>query len=816
MDSYLFTQGLDSIFGDVAKINLTEETNISQELFNLPCFNTLGYFKNTVNKLTPSKYFRPTDGIYIKNIIKNFPIKVVNLDRRPDRWESVSKKLNDCGITHMERFSAIDGSKLELTPEIRTLFRNNDFNFRQGVVGCALSHIKLWKDLVESNNDYTIILEDDIELDKDFDKKLNVVLHQINQNTTTELVFLGYHLWKGSPSFSEEYPFLNKIDVKDYMGGTFGYIVSKAGAWKLLQISKFYGIQNGIDRFMHINFDKMNTYFTNFHLILSDVCWGNSIDSDIQKNHNPVGINKKFISIKLLSNSKTSKELVELYSKYTKNNTGVWNSIKLTDSNDADYFVILNNCGSNEYYEPDKTLIFQTENVFEISNKYKSNLDKFYKVLSHSNHHNLPKFEKSYDELSKTEQDKSKILCVVETDKNKEFLHFFKSKTQHMIIDKDGISNLNLDILDSTLDSNLYKYNIIIEDYNFTDKLYNGIINESLCFYSGCSNTEEYIDSRTFIRINLDNFEQAYDTIVNAIDSNEWEKRISFIRESKTKILNELQIMPCIERLINEKEYYVTPLINSGLGNQMFMIANAYAVSKDNNMKFIVNDKYNDSRKPYWDTLLKNLTTKKLTFSNTHIFKESSFSYNKISIPKNRNILLYGYYQSEKYFEKYKDEITELFKLPQDIDDIVTEKINNLPISKTKVMVHIRRGDYVGSNVHAILDKNYYEKAKEIIESKHKNVSYLYFTDDKQWVRENFLLGEYDVIVNENEDYIEFGMMTKCDHFIIANSSFSWWAAYLSKTSENKTVITPSEKLWFLEKGPNPKDLIKEDWIKID
>jgi hypothetical protein len=260
---------------------------------------------------------------------------------------------------------------------------------------------------------------------------------------------------------------------------------------------------------------------------------------------------------------------------------------------------------------------------------------------------------------------------------------------------------------------------------------------------------------------------------------------------------------------VNTSKKYITPLIHSGLGNQLFMIANAYAVAKDNNRELIINDYYFGPRKTYWDTLLKNIKTEKINFKEYTIQKDTEFTYHNVKINENKNcIALQGYFQSEKFFEKYKDDIKNLFKLPEDLEKFAKEKISSYNFSKDIVAVHIRRGDYIGSDLHRVLPLEYYKIAMEFI-VKQKNVEFLFFSEDKEWIHENF--GNVKLIECE-KDYEEFAIMQKCHHFINANSSFAWWAAYLSNNS-GKIVIAP--KNYFIENKINIKDLYPENWIII-
>ncbi len=595
MDSYLFIKGYDSVNGDVKRVNLNE--TIPAELFNLPCFNTLGFFKNTVNELKKSDYFGENDGLYVKNIIDKSPIKVINLDRRPDRWEQSKKKLDEQGITNYERFSAIDGTKLQMTNEIKFLFRNNDFNYRQGYIGCALSHLKLWNELIrDEQNDYYIIMEDDFELVDDFKNKLNISLHQLIQKPYIDLHFLGYFYWNGEPIKSNIYPTILNMDKKSYMGGLYGYIISKSAAFKMLNISKYYGIQNGIDRFAHINFDKMIVTHSDPHIIHSRyVVSGNNVDSDIQRNSNPVALEplnlndskEKFLKVKIMTDWCSTKDMVKHISKMTENNNNKWKDMIITDSDEADYYVIINKPRIGDYYKPEKTILYQMEPwVHDESKKWgvktwgkwsKPEEMNLYKILTHKYHPNLGEWhiKKTYSELMCSSFKKSKNISTFISEKNYdeghikriEFMKFIESKenpTENKFsVDIYGRSNHGFKNYKGPLefkDEGLfpYKYTICVEnnsEHNYTtEKLYDGILSECLCFYWGAPNIDEIIDSKAFIKLNLDNFEEAYETITKAIENNEWEKRLKFIKKEKIKILNNLQILPSIYKAIIDKK----------------------------------------------------------------------------------------------------------------------------------------------------------------------------------------------------------------------------------------------------------------------
>jgi hypothetical protein len=241
--------------------------------------------------------------------------------------------------------------------------------------------------------------------------------------------------------------------------------------------------------------------------------------------------------------------------------------------------------------------------------------------------------------------------------------------------------------------------------------------------------------------------------------------------------------------------------LQGGLGNQMFQIAATIALSLRNNDKSCFNFSTcntplqgNPSNK-YKDTIFSKICNQPFFFSEKQYF-EPKFSYTEISY--HNNLLLNGYFQSEKYFEDFKDNIIDTFV----ISDIVKKPINNL------TSVHIRRGDYLNlQHFHSICDISYYKKAMDTIGG-----NFLFFSDDMEWVRENFQ-GDNIFYSQNNDEVLDLSLMTLCDNNIIANSSFSWWGAYLNQNS-NKIVISPKE--WFGPKGPKDiQDILPENWVKI-
>jgi hypothetical protein len=163
-----------------------------------------------------------------------------------------------------------------------------------------------------------------------------------------------------------------------------------------------------------------------------------------------------------------------------------------------------------------------------------------------------------------------------------------------------------------------------------------------------------------------------------------------------------------------------------------------------------------------------------------------------------------GYFQSEKYFDK------ELAKWLFQPDLAIDFSEYSHLFKGTTCSVHVRRGDYLKiSHIHPVLDMSYYKQAILNMDYDIGIDRYLVFSDDIAWCKENFV-GEKFVFVEEI-DYIALFLMAKCDHHIIANSSFSWWGAYLGKEG---TVIAPQRYICN-EMMEDHRDVVPKNWIKI-
>jgi hypothetical protein len=282
-----------------------------------------------------------------------------------------------------------------------------------------------------------------------------------------------------------------------------------------------------------------------------------------------------------------------------------------------------------------------------------------------------------------------------------------------------------------------------------------------------------------------------------------------------------------------------------GLGNQLFQYAFARALSIEKNVELkldlnFLNDKTFKENFTYRDFELDkfNLEFKFATKFEINKFSNSRFNnlLCKLSLKKNNvylnertynhqnvkvlnDIYLDGYWQSELYFENYKKIIIKDLKF-KDVNKVNNSFYENyLYNNQNTVSVHIRRGDYVQNlNInayHGTCDTEYYNKAINFINSKIKNPIFFFFSDDIDWVIKNFgkrYNYNYIDFNTENNNYLDMFLMSKCSHNIIANSSFSWWGAYLNQNS-NKYVIAPNK--WFVDSKNDPPNIIPKTWIRL-
>lgn len=201
-----------------------------------------------------------------------------------------------------------------------------------------------------------------------------------------------------------------------------------------------------------------------------------------------------------------------------------------------------------------------------------------------------------------------------------------------------------------------------------------------------------------------------------------------------------------------------------------------------------------------------------------HFYQEPYFHYNENVFSAPNNTYFQGYWQSEKYFVKYRGELLGQFKLKNPLTSSGSSYLEAIQ-SSCSVSLHIRRGDYVSNNktnaVHGVCDLDYYKSAVSLILDSHPSTTFFVFSDDIDWCKQHFTFLDNPHFVELDEsapDCEEMYLMSQCKHNIIANSSFSWWGAWLNQNPD-KIVVAP--KKWFADESINTSDLIPVSWIRL-
>lgn len=226
------------------------------------------------------------------------------------------------------------------------------------------------------------------------------------------------------------------------------------------------------------------------------------------------------------------------------------------------------------------------------------------------------------------------------------------------------------------------------------------------------------------------------------------------------------------------------------LGNNMFQAATVLAYAHKHNVEPVFQEH------EHFVLQNKSMQIKNFYHEPCHAYRE---------IPFIQDVCLVGYYQSEKYFKDIKGILQDYF-----LD-------SEFPIGDY-IAIHVRRGDYLNyPDKHPTPSlKNYYYKAMELF----KNRKFLIFSDDKRYCENHFNFWDEQFsweLYPDLNDYEYLQLMASCKDFIIANSSYSWWGAWLSR-NEDKKIICPSYGNWFGKGNANlyPNDIIPEDWIQIE
>lgn len=235
------------------------------------------------------KPIQETPEIDFTDIDMKLKTYILNLDRRPDRWENFKKNSKCIDYLNYERFSAIDGSKLKSTVQLQRIFDGNDYNMMVGAVGCAMSYFKMFTELISSDYDAYLMLEDDIELASNFDIKFYSICKQL-KNLEWDITFIGHHNRKLNIENTDIFH-IEKYDIyKSFLnslGGTIGFMITKEGARKFLDFINENSLVNCIDTALQKSANDLNVYYVVPNLVNSECVRhdiAKNIDTDIQYN----------------------------------------------------------------------------------------------------------------------------------------------------------------------------------------------------------------------------------------------------------------------------------------------------------------------------------------------------------------------------------------------------------------------------------------------------------------------------------------------------------------------------------------------------
>jgi hypothetical protein len=295
---------------------------------------------------------------------------------------------------------------------------------------------------------------------------------------------------------------------------------------------------------------------------------------------------------------------------------------------------------------------------------------------------------------------------------------------------------------------------------------------------------------------------------------------------------------------------HVIVRLMGGLGNQMFQYAFGYALAKRLNATllldktfleyrpdgitytprnyeldaFQLNAVFADEQLVYScrheldDANQRRLRKLFPLFFNPRCYLEQGKKYNPQANYLKAPVYLQGYWQSEKYFIDYADQVRAAFipaKTPSELNLQLLDDIVKAP----SVSIHVRRGDYISlpsaGNYHGTCSVEYYEAAAQHIVERTGAERFFIFSDEPDWVKKNIRLPYPAVYVSHNagkNSHWDIYLMQHCTHHIVANSSFSWWGAWLN-ARPGKMVIAPAQ--WFRDEDANANDIVPPSWIKL-
>ena len=683
-DDFIFLPHLDQIGNDFHynRTSLLEMKDRALKNNNCVAFNTLGYFKNKIDKLTSSKYFGSTDGIYVKKeYYENKELYIQKYIHTKNNFINLNKdSVYICGCvkncaTHRDKvfkniktltenfknseiiiaydnsndssLKKINNFSEELKNEKSVKFKliknnNNSCHIVENICSARNSILEYIR--TKSNKyEYMIMMDmDDVCSEKIKIKKLKKYLNNSNWDCLTFNKKEYYDIWALSiDKFKLSCWHWENNQVAHIMRN---YITKKLKTNELIECdSAFNGfaiyrlnkfINNVYKSSIYSNFkllnnndiknnetilkQKFNINKLNadldcehkyFHLkakqdgckikispeILFDDNDTDDNDTDDNDDNNDIDnikeIKTKNIRVKMLCNWCSSEQLCKEWSTMA-DNSFIWNNIELTwESSNIDYYVIINKPPENEYFVPEKTIVFQMEPwIYNVTKDWGVHTwgkwsipdeKKFLYVGRHKNSLNNVQWQIAIPHVIPEVKDRldKAFTCLSEKNfdlghkKRIEFLKSLEKRKQGKtdLIDIYGRENYHSlnhykgPLKDDKKENHFidYKYCFAVEnnsERNYaTEKIWEPILCECLCFYWGCPNLKDYINEKAFVQLDMNDFEKSYEIIKKAIKEDWWSQRIDIIRAEKKKLLNEMGFFPTLDKIIKNNSLKENP-----------------------------------------------------------------------------------------------------------------------------------------------------------------------------------------------------------------------------------------------------------------
>jgi hypothetical protein len=272
----------------------------------------------------------------------------------------------------------------------------------------------------------------------------------------------------------------------------------------------------------------------------------------------------------------------------------------------------------------------------------------------------------------------------------------------------------------------------------------------------------------------------------------------------------------------------VTAYLMGGCANQLFQYATGLALARRQGARLQLDVSHydvSDTHRAYALGLFRGVTAELVHELEGEVIREQGLPYNPTvfeNVP--RRVSICGYWQCEKYFFGLREELSEQLSPREPLPAFHEEIARQIAQAGTRsVFLHVRRTDYVGNPFHLVLPVSYYEASAAVIAAKVCDPVFFIFSDDADWCRDNFKLPYPTVIADEaasgnppklRREDATLWLMRQCEHGVIANSSFSWWGAWLGADANGGIVVAPQG--WF---GPawneDPRDIVPIRWLRI-